>query len=409
MKKQLLSIFLLFVFSCGILFFLPNSTISAQETEKVYLYLFYGTGCPHCAKEREYIQEIKGRYEDSIIIEEFEVYYNSENGELFNQILTELNINTAAVPFLIVGEKYLVGFESAETTGLEIGNEIERCLDQGCMNALQKVENNEDTLKDSNIEEGTESNNTSPMYLKTPIFGNIDLKSVSLPVATIIIAFVDGFNPCAMWILIFLITMLINMKDKKKLYTLGTIFIVTSALIYFVFLTAWFNFFRLIGFVTWIKLIIGIIAIVAGIYQLHKAFFSKGECKATNKEQRKNIMDRIKKIVAEKSFALSAIGIMALAVSVNLIEVVCSAGLPAIYTNLLSTINLNIFEYYMYLILYIFVFMLDDLFVFFMAIKTFEVTGIAKKYTKFSGIIGGILLLIIGIILIIKPELLMFG
>jgi hypothetical protein len=255
----------------------------------------------------------------------------------------------------------------------------------------------------------TPNSDNSTTQINTYIFGNIDLKSVSLPLATILIAVVDGFNPCAMWILIFLITMLINMKDKKKLYILGSVFIITSGAVYFLFLSAWFNFFSLIGYVYWIKIIIGIVAIISGILHIKGALFSKGGCKATNEGQRESIMERIKKSLGQKSFLLSIIGIISLAISVNLIEVVCSAGLPAIYTNLLSSIKLSTYEYYLYLLLYIFFFMLDDLIIFFIAIKTFEVTGIAKKYTKWSNLIGGVIILIIGIILIIKPELLMFG
>jgi hypothetical protein len=102
-------------------------------------------------------------------------------------------------------------------------------------------------------------------------------------------------------------------------------------------------------------------------------------------------------------------GIISLAISVNLIELVCSAGLPAIYTNLLSSIELPGWQYYLYLFFYILIFMLDDLIIFFVAVKTFQVTGITNKYTKYSSLIGGIIILIIGVLLIFKPEVLMFG
>ena len=317
--------------------------------------------------------------------------------------------------FLVIGEKYFVGYESNETTGTEISNEIERCIEHGCIDNLselllgEKKLNTTSTPKGVIISSGTNSENNSPLYLETYIFGKINIKDISLPLATILIALVDGFNPCAMWILIFLITMLINMKDKRKLYILGSTFIFTSGIVYFFFLSAWFNFFKLVGYVYWIKVIIGIIAIVSGILHIKSALFSKGGCHATNEKQRESIIERIKKVLGEKSFVLAIFGIVTLAISVNLIEVVCSAGLPAVYTNLLSSIKLSPFEYYFYLFLYVIIFMLDDLIIFFIAVKTFEVTGITKKYTKWSSLIGGIIILIIGIILIIKPELLMFG
>jgi len=425
-----------------------DNTTLAQTDETLNVYLFYGNGCPHCAKEREFLNSIKDDYQDDLKIYEYEIYYDEKNIEIFNLVITHLDINVGGVPFLVVGEKYFVGYGGDETTGKEIQKEIDRCLSEGCVDNLKTlllgessdssnnsdtsetaddsdISNNsdisettnssDDTGQNSNnsdsikISQGSNGTDSSPVYLETYIFGKINLKNLSLPIATILIAFVDGFNPCAMWILIFLITMLINMKDKKRLYILGSTFIITSGLVYFVFLSAWFNFFKLIGFVYWIKVIIGIIAIVSGFLHIKNALSSKGGCHATNEKQRESIMTKIKKIVGEKSFGIALVGIITLAISVNLVEVVCSAGLPAIYTNLLSTIELSTFSYYLYLILYVIIFMLDDLLIFFIAIKTFEVTGIQQKYAKWSNLVGGIIILIIGIILILKPELLMFG
>jgi len=369
----------------GFLGFVLVNPIKAKD-ESIQLDLFYGNGCPHCALEREFLKEIKQKYQEKIVINEYEIYYNKENAGIFNQEINKFKIETAGVPILIIKDDYVLGYRNNETTGVEIERKIVNYLN----------------------EENIPENEESPTYLN--IFSKkIDLKTVSLPIATILIAFVDGFNPCAMWILIFLITMLINMKDKKKLYILGSTFVFVSGFMYFIFLSAWFNFFKFIGYVYWIKVIIGIVAIISGILHIKNGLFSKGECKATNENQREKIIEKIKKTLNKKNLFLSLLGIVGLAVSVNLVEIVCSAGLPAVYTNLLSTTKLSIFEYYFYLLLYVLIFMLDDLLIFIIAIKTFEITGISKKYTKFSGIVGGVIIFIIGIILIIKPELLMFG
>lgn len=365
-------------------FILVNPTKAKDNL--VQLDLFYGDGCPHCALEREFLKEIKEKYEEKIVINEYEIYYNEENADVFNQKINELKIETAGVPILIIKDDYVLGYGSDETTGMEIEKKIINYLN----------------------EENVIENEESPIYLN--IFSKkINLKSVSLPIATILIAFVDGFNPCAMWILVFLITMLINMQDRKKLYILGTTFIFVSGLMYLLFLSAWFNFFKFIGYVYWIKVIIGIVAIISGIMHIKSGLFSKGECKATSQNQRQKIIQKIKEVLNQKKLFFSLIGIVSLAISVNLVEIVCSAGLPAVYTNLLSTIKLNTWEYYFYLILYVLIFMFDDLLIFLIAIKTFEITGISKKYTKFSGIVGGIIIFAIGVILILKPELLMFG
>lgn len=385
-----------FFLNLGLILFLGFCFLSPvkAENKKVELKLFYGIGCPHCALERNFLNEIISKYQEQILIEEYEIYYNQKNAQIFNKIIKDLKIEMAGVPLLLINEEYVLGYNSDDTTGVEIEEKIKRLIPS--------------ELKSNGKEEIGQEKSGAPVYLN--IFSKkIDLKSVSLPIATILIAFVDGFNPCAMWILVFLITMLINMKDKKKLYILGTTFIFVSGLMYLVFLSAWFNFFKFVGYVYWIKVIVGIVAIISGIMHIKNGLFSKGECKATNQNQRQKIIQKIKDVLNQKKLFLSLIGIVSLAVSVNLVEIVCSAGLPAVYTNLLSTIKLSTFEYYFYLLLYVLIFMLDDLLIFFLAIKTFEVSGISKKYTKMSGIVGGFIILVIGIILIIKPELLMFG
>ena len=101
--------------------------------------------------------------------------------------------------------------------------------------------------------------------------------------------------------------------------------------------------------------------------------------------------------------------ILALAFAVNLVELLCSAGIPAVYTQVLALSNLPTWQYYAYLALYIIVFMLDDLFVFVVAMKTLQITGIGTGYSRFSHLAGGVVLLAIGALLLLRPEWLMFG
>jgi thiol-disulfide isomerase/thioredoxin len=435
------------------------SDVFAQDNT-LNLYLFYGEGCPHCGKEREFLNELQEEYGDQIRVLEFEIYHNDENAALLDKTSEILDAQVQGVPFLVLGDQYFTGFGSA--TSQQITQTIDLCLANGCSDSVAEIltdtstttnPNNDSTQDNDNnpnsieenqasadsinntdqVSEDTSSNdsnsnkdqkeddtNTSKdpketkdekkeIWLNVPLVGKVNLVDISLPLATTLIAFMDGFNPCAMWILIFLITMLINMENKRRLYILGTVFIFVSSLIYFIFLAAWFNFFQFLEYVRWIKIAVGIVAIVSGISHLKNGLSSKGGCHAVNKQKRKSIMNRIKKIVKEQSFFLAIIGIITLAISVNLIEVVCSAGLPSIYASLLSSVELPTTTYYLYLLWYITVFMFDDLLIFFIAVKTFEVTGITNKYSKWSSIIGGALVLLIGVLLIFKPGWLMFG
>ena len=104
------------------------------------------------------------------------------------------------------------------------------------------------------------------------------------------IAVVDGFNPCAMWVLIFLLSMLIGMNDKKKMITLGLVFILTSALIYLLFMVAWLKVIVTISTINWIKTLIAIVAIIGGLINLrsfYKDLKDDSGCRVTNNEEKK--------------------------------------------------------------------------------------------------------------------------
>jgi hypothetical protein len=242
-----------------------------------------------------------------------------------------------------------------------------------------------------------------------PLLGAVDLSTYSLPVLTVVIGFLDGFNPCAMWVLLFLISLLLDMKDNLKRWILGIAFILTTGVIYFLFLGAWLELALYVGYTPIVRTLIGGVAIFAGFWNARK-FFKKDEgCEIIDQKKRKNVFGRLKKITSSKSFILSLVGIILLAISVNLVELACSAGFPAIYAELLSLSDLTRFQYYGYLLLYVLIFMIDDLLVFGIAMTTLRATGVSKKYSKWSSLVGGIIIFAVGIILIFKPELLMFG
>lgn len=248
------------------------------------------------------------------------------------------------------------------------------------------------------------------MIFNLPILGSVDLASFSLPVLTFIVSALDGFNPCAMWTLVFLISMLLGIKDKKRMWGLGITFIITSGLVYFLFLSAWLNVFLFLGFVFWIRLFVGVVAISAGVYYLREYKNNKdGACKVVRGKRRANIIEKMKKVVEERSFLLAFLGIIVLAVAVNMIELVCSAGLPAVYTQILALNNLPAWKYYAYLVFYIIIFMVDDIVVFVIAMVTLKTAGITGKYSRFSHLVGGILMFIVGILLLFYPQALTFG
>ena len=248
--------------------------------------------------------------------------------------------------------------------------------------------------------------------IDTGLFGVVSLKDVSLPIFTIILGAVDGFNPCAMWILIFLITMMFSMHDRKKMWILGLTFIFTSGFVYLCFMLSWLSLASFLSSVVLIRFLIACFAVLFGmvnIYRYINSLNSDVGCDVTNKKKRVKIMERIKKIVNEKSFLLSILGIMLLAFSVNLIELLCSLGIPVMFTNVLAMNDLSTLEYVIYIGLYLLFFLIDDIVIFVIAMKTLKIKGISNKYTKHSHLIGGIIMVLLGILMVIKPEWLMFN
>lgn len=390
-----------------LLLLLLPTLVSAKE---VNLYLFHGDGCPHCAKEREYLKEIEKEYDD-VNIHLYEVWYDTDNQELMAKVKKELNSSTNYVPLTIIGDKYTVGFN--DNTKLMIKNNIEKCLKEECEdvvgNVLAGKTANETTIK-KEVKEQKKDKEDSIKDL--PILGKVDVKKVSLPIIAAVIGLVDGFNPCAMWVLIFLISMLLGTKDRKKMWILGLTFLFTSAFIYLLFMVAWLNVAIKMNTVIWLRITIAIIAIIAAFINLksfYKGLKKDTGCEVVDSKKRKNIIEKIKKFTLEKSLILGLLGVMTLAVSVNFIELACSAGLPLLFTQILALNNLSKLSYMIYILIYIFFFLIDDIIVFVIAMFTLKITGISNKYSKYSHLIGGIIMLLIGLLMIIKPEWLMLN
>lgn len=405
--------------------------VSAKADEKVInIHLFYGNGCPHCAAEEEFLSDyLKDRTD--VKLYKYEIWYDSHNQELLSKVQKEMGTtNKNGVPFTVIGKKTIVGYADG-VTDEQIKDAINYYLNNDYRDyageitgKVKKTEVKEDITKDESKTEDkkenkmekaddTKDSDQTDENVTVPVLGKINAKKVSLPILAVVLGFVDGFNPCAMWILIFLITMLFNMKDRKKMWILGLTFILTSGIVYLMFMLAWLNLATFISKIAFIRLLIAVIALVVGLINVYKYIDSlkkKDEgCDVVDKKDRKKIMEKIISITHEKKFIIALLGIMVLAASVNIIELMCSIGIPLLFTQILAMNNLSTFSYMMYMFIYIFFFLIDDIVIFVISMVTLKVTGLSTKYTKYSHLIGGIIMLIIGLLLIIKPELLMFN
>lgn len=380
---------------------------SVKAENKVNIHLFYGDGCPHCAEEEEFLNEYL-KEEKSAKLIKYEVWYNKDNQKFFVEVQDKLDNHSNGVPYLVIGDKVLVGY-------------IDGTTNESIKKYVEEYKNSDDYVdKVTNIKNGESDKKTKELKgldeeieeYNLPILGKVNPKKVSLPILAVVLGLVDGFNPCAMWILIFLITMLINTKDRKKMWILGLTFILTSGIVYLAFMLTWLNLASFISKIFFVRLLVALVALTIGFVNLNNFYKSTKKddgCEVVDKKDRKKIMNQIMKITKEKSFLLALGGIIVLAASVNIIEMMCSIGLPLIFTQILAMNNLSFGSYMLYMLLYILFFLIDDIIVFVIAMTTLKITGISTKYNKYSHLVAGIITILIGLLLLIKPSILMFN
>ncbi len=383
----------------------PKRNVTYGQT--VNLYFFYSKYCPHCEREAVFLSQLKNRYQNKVKIYAFEIAENSSHVQLLQKFGHHYSANVNGVPIIFIGEQYIIGYYNDESTGIQIQNLVDQCLNLGCRDLGSEILYPE--AKNGSAKKEPYSKIAKSKIVKIPFKGKINLQNTSLFITTVIIGALDGFNPCAMWVLIFLISLLLSMESIKKRWILGITFIAGSAIVYYLFMAVWLNLFLFIGYLLAVRIIIGGFAIIFGIYSLNKFIKNKsGTCEVTNIESRQRTLGKLRKITLNRKLLPAMLGVVLLAFAVNLVELACSAGFPAVYTEILASRNLSTLSYYLYLLLYIIIFMLDDIIVFVAAMITLRLTGLNAKYSKFSNLIGGIIILILGILLIFKPDLLMF-
>lgn len=287
-------------------------------------------------------------------------------------------------PITIFGHQVFGGWESEETSGRAIEMALQQCLAEDCP-ARSDAEDGDDGGK-----------------IVLPFIGEIALADYSLPALAVILGFVDGFNPCAMWVLVYLISIIATLRDRKRIWLIVGSFVLASGILYFLFMTAWLNVFLLVGYIKPVTTVIGLVALGGGILQIREFAEAKGAivCKVTGEESRQKTMTRIQKIVSSPITMGTIAGIVVLAFAVNSIEFVCSAAIPAIFTHVLSLASLTAFQHYGYILLYVFIFMLDDLVVF--GTAAFALTSnLGDRYAKYTRPVGGTIMIVLGALLLV--------
>lgn len=390
MKKFLVIALLLFIFLSSI----------ANASHNVTVYYFYGEGCPHCAKAKPFLEELENKYPE-LTIKSYETWYNKSNSDLFISMSAACGTKVVGVPTFFIGHKPIIGFDKPESKGKEIEEAIVKYIKEGGFDLMDHLGENLTSCPAKEEEQ---------RIVNLPIFGSIDASKISLPLFTVIIGLLDGFNPCAMWVLLFLLALLVYTRSRKRMFIIGGTFILISGIVYYIFMAAWLNLFLIIGFLPYLRIIVGLFAVVIGFINVKELFFFKKGPSLTIPESAKpKLFEKMRKIVHEAALPIALLSVIVLAFTVNSIELLCTAGFPAIYTKILTLNNLSSFSYYAYLSLYIIMYMIDDMLVFTIAVITLSSKKLTEKQGKWMKFIAGFMMLILGLLLIFKPQLLMFS
>jgi len=346
------------------------------------VHFFYHPACPHCKEQMPYNQQLAEEYPAA----KWSYHDTSDpaQNEFMVNELEALGRKQEGVPTTIINGTVIVGFDREITP--------------------QKLR---DALSANG---GSPKNETAPAKkaITLPIVGTVDPYAYSLPALAITLGLIDGFNPCAMWVLVYLISITLTLNDKKKFLLVVGTFLFASGALYFLIMTAWLNAFLFVGYIRPVMIAVGAIALYWGITSLREFWKNKGEiaCKVENPGEKKKLAGEMEALLSSPLSVATFAGLVALAFTINSIEFVCSSAIPAVFTQVLSLSNVSALERYFYIFLYVLMYMLDDIVVF--SLAYFAVGGaLGSKVASWGHAIGAVILIALGIMLLFAPGLLM--
>jgi glutaredoxin len=344
------------------------------------LIIYTKTGCPHCEQAREFLESAKEEHPDF----QFEVREITQDQEAFTtyrKVISQHNIERPAVPLMLVGDQVLIGFRAGETPQI-----VSELLGWQYRDATP---------------EGGDTEPLFPAWLSVDHYG--------LPAFTVILGLMDGFNPCAMWVLMFLLSMLVHIKSRKRMFLIAGIFVLISGAVYFLFMAAWLNLFLAFRWSAALRILIGILGLTAAGFHLKDFFMNlEGPSLSISEDKKGRIGSRIRSVITARNLPLAILTVSALAILVNFYELLCTAGLPALYTQILVNQNIEGASFYGYLLLYNVAYIFDDSLMVFSATWALSSKRLKPGAGRILKGLSGLVLLVLSLLVILKPEWLSF-
>jgi len=430
--------------------------LDAKMKVRLYLYVFWSETCSHCPKAMEFVDQLEKKY-PWVVVQRYETSRNAGNLALYQKMAASLKLNAGMTPAFFYCKTANIGFDSVEKSGARIEKDLNRWhdalqkhfkerSDRGIWNRLEavvltlvlmppleRVEEPSDQATPPRVEEAAsppELRGDAPPplppdmnlpdldelalelpaekeWVTLPYFGDVAADTISLPLLTLVLASCDAFNPCAFFVLLTLLSVLVHSHRRSRMLFVGGVFVAFSGIMYFLFMAAWLNLFFLVGELWIITTLAGTAAVIAAILNIKDFFYFKtGPSLSIPDSAKPSLFRRMGKLVQAGSFPALLAGTFALAFVANLYELLCTAGFPMVYTRVLTLRNLSPGEYYGYLAMYNLIYVMPLAAI----VSGFALTMGSRKLSEYQGrilkLFSGSMLLGLGGSLLIAPGLL---
>lgn len=338
------------------------------------LEVFVREGCPHCAAAKDFLPEF-ARARPHLAIVYRHVDRDPEARKALQHASRLAGHWPPGVPTFVYGGRVLVGFGDAADSGP----------------ALAALVDGEGPAAARPVDAGW--------------LGTLDVAELGLPLFTLAIGLLDGFNPCAMWVLLFLLSLLVHLHDRRRMALIAGCFVLVSGAVYYAFMAAWLNVFLAVGLSTPIRIALALLAIaVAAINLKDFALGLRGVSLSIPASVKPGLYARMRGIVQARSLPLALAAATALAVVVNFFELLCTAGLPAMYTAILTQQALSPAAHYAYLGLYIVGYIADDSLMVAAAVLALSSQKLSEGAGRWLKFVSGAVMLLLGVVMLLRPE-----
>ena len=348
-------------------------------------------GCGRCGKAKDWLPELVAAYPGLRPVF-LDLTADAGARTALADLVRRHKTAAASVPVFHLCDRLIVGFDRPEA----MRPRLERILEPWTRPC--KVPVGEDPPPQAAAGDEEEA-------VDVPWLGRLDPRQLGMPLFTVAIGLVDGFNPCAMWVLLLLLSILVNLRDRTKILAIAGTFVLVSGAAYFAFMAAWLSVFEWIGMLRPVQLALGGLAVVIGLVHVKDFFaFKQGPSLSIPEAAKPGIYARIRRIVNAENLPAAIGAAFVLAVLVNLVELLCTAGLPALYTGILTQRGYSTAARYGYLGLYIAAYMFDDALMVagvVLSLARFKLQETGGRWLK---LVSGGVILALGLTMLFKPE-----